>query len=138
MSNTRTYSLIAQELLVEIDEIVVKLKSNEFKNANVNSVMYKLTLIETTIKNTQKRYLTETGEFHNNPVIPPISKMDAELQRMRNRKSKQNELLRNLENQNKKHQNNINQIKVMSNIELKKQRIRALINRLKKNIVNNN
>jgi hypothetical protein len=130
--------LIAQELLVEIDEIVVKLKSNEFKNANVNSVMYKLTLIETTIKNTQKRYLTETGEFHNNPVIPPISKMDAELQRMRNRKSKQNELLRNLENQNKKHQNNINQIKVMSNIELKKQRIRALINRLKKNIVNNN
>ena len=138
MSNTRTYSLIAQELLVEIDEIVVKLKSNEFKNANVNSVMYKLTLIETTIKNTQKRYLTETGEFHNNPVIPPISKMDAELQRMRNRKSKQNELLRNLENQNKKHQNNINKIKVMSNIELKKQRIRALINRLKKNIVNNN
>ena len=133
-----TYTLIAQELLVEINAIIEKVKSNVFKNTNVNSVMFDVTAIQNTIKNTQQRYLTEIGEFPNNPVIPPISKMDAELQRIRNRKNKQNQLLKNLENQKKKHQNELNRIKAMSNLKNKQQSILALINGLRRNIGNNN
>jgi len=133
-----TYSLIAQELLVEIDGIIQKVKSNDFRNTNVNSVTFDLTAIEATIKDTQKRYLGETEEFHNNPMIPPISKMDAELQRLRTRKNKQNQLLKNLENQKKKHQNELNRIKATSNIEQKKRNILAIINRIRRNIENNN
>jgi vacuolar-type H+-ATPase subunit I/STV1 len=133
-----TYTLIAQELLVEINGIIEKVKSNVFKNTNVNSVMFDVTAIQNTIKNTQQRYLAEIGEFPNNPVIPPISKMDAELQRIRNRKNKQNQLLKNLENQKKKHQNELNRIKAMSNLKNKQQSILALINGLRRNIGNNN
>jgi len=133
-----TYTLIAQELLVEINAIIEKVKSNVFKNTNVNSVMFDITAIQNTIKNTQQSYLAAIGEFPNNPVIPPISKMDAELQRIRNRKNKQNQLLKNLENQKKKHQNELNRIKAMSDIDLQKKNILALINGLRRNIGNNN
>ena len=133
-----TYSLIAQELLVEINTIIEKVKSNVFRNTNINSVMFDITAIQNTVKNTQQRYLGEIGEFTNDPVIPPISKMDAELQRIRNRKNKQNQLLKNLENQKKNHQNELNRIKTMSNLKNQKQSILALINSLRRNIGNNN
>ena len=133
-----TYSLIAQELIVEINGIIEKVKSNVFRNTNVNSVMFDITAIQNTVKNTQARYLGEIGEFTNDPVIPPISKMDAELQRIKNRKNKQNQLLKNLENQKKKHQNELNRIKAMRNIENQKRNILALINGIRRNIGNNN
>ena len=130
------YTTIARQLLSEIDGIIQEVKSPNL--VNTSTVENDIVSLRNTVNATQKRFLEEVEQFDGAPIMVPISKMDSQLQKLRNLNARRIQANRNLENQKKKSQNEINRIKAMSNIELKKRNILALINGLKRNIGNNN
>ena len=130
------YTTIARQLLSEIDGIIQEVKSPNL--VNTSTIENDIVSLRNTVNATQKRFLEEVEQFDGAPIMVPISKMDSQLQKLRNLNTRRVQANRNLENQKKKSQNEINRIKAMSNIELKKRNILALINGLKRNIGNNN
>jgi hypothetical protein len=130
------YTTIARQLLSEIDGIIQEVKSPNL--VNTSTIENDIVSLRNTVNATQKRFLEEVEQFDGAPIMVPISKMDNQLQKLRNLNARRIQANRNLENQKKKSQNEINRIKAMSNIELKKRNILALINGLKRNIGNNN
>jgi hypothetical protein len=129
--NTRYFSKIAHELISQIDAILVKLENPSFTNSNAINISEKLKSLKQIVSETQKKFQEEVSKFDGGEVIMvKISKMDSQLQKLRNLNAK-------FKTQEKLFQNELNRIKVMSDIELKKQSIRALINSLRRNIGNN-
>jgi len=130
------YTTIARQLLSVIDGIIQELKNHNL--VNTSTIENNIVSLRNTVNATQKRFLEEVEQFDGAPIMVPISKMDSQLQKLRNLNARRIQANRNLENQKKKHQNELNRIKAMSNIELKKRNILALINGLRRNIGNNN
>ena len=126
--NTQYFSNIAKNLITQLDAILEKLKSPTFTNTDAINISDKLKSLQKIVSETQKKFQEEVSKFDgsNVTIIVKISKMDIYLQKFRN-----------LNKRFKNQETEINRIKAMSNIELKKQSIRALINSLRRNIGNN-